>query len=226
MRTGKRDKQAVEVSGRKEEQEQAGENRMKNRNRGYTLIEMVVTIAIFVIILGIAVPSLNVIPGFRAQRAVNSIAAAIDKTKVEAMNRLVGEMKLEKRADGYYISYYLDRGKASPGRVREDSPEKIAPAGISITYTTTKDGAESPSKELAEGDALILTFDREDGSFRPLQSAVRTQEEILAYLGSNQDIPFDGEENPYLASITVKGGMRTRVLRLIQETGKYTISPG
>lgn len=44
------------------------------------------------------------------------------------MNRLVGEMKLEKRADGYYISYYLDRGKAGrKSDVQQDQPEKNSP---------------------------------------------------------------------------------------------------
>lgn len=201
--------------------------RMKNRDRGYTLIEMVVTIAIFVIILGIAVPSLNSILGFRTQRAVNSIGAALDKTRVEAMNRLVGEMKLEKKADGYYISYYLDRGKGAQSRIQEDQPEKIAPARVSVTFTTRENGVESAVQTLEEGMSLIITYDREDGSFRPLQSTAWSQGDIDAFLEAGQDIPFEGAgEQPYLASITVKGGMRTRVIRLIQETGKYTISAG
>ena len=105
---------------------------MKNKNKGFTLVELVIVVAIFTILLGILEPSVNSIFGFRVQRAANSIGAALDKTKTEAMNRLVGEMKLEKQDDGYYISYYLDRGKASEGRVKQDQPEKIAPAGTKI----------------------------------------------------------------------------------------------
>ena len=80
---------------------------MRQKNKGFTLVEMVITVAIFAILLGILVPSLNSILGFRVQRAANSIASALDKTKIEASNRLVGEMKLEKLEDGYYITYYL-----------------------------------------------------------------------------------------------------------------------
>lgn len=70
---------------------------MKNKNKGFTLVELVIVVAIFTILLGILEPSVNSIFGFRVQRAANSIGAALDKTKTEAMNRLVGEMKLENR---------------------------------------------------------------------------------------------------------------------------------
>ena len=57
---------------------------MRQKNKGFTLVEMVITVAIFAILLGILVPSLNSILGFRVQRAANSIASALDKTKIEA----------------------------------------------------------------------------------------------------------------------------------------------
>lgn len=98
----------------------------QKKNKGFTLVEMVITVAIFAILLGMITPSLNSVLGFRVQRATNSIASALDKTRREAMSRLVGEMKLEYRSDGYYITYYLDRGKegAESSRIRNDDSEK------------------------------------------------------------------------------------------------------
>ena len=55
---------------------------MRKKNKGFTLVEMVVTVSIFAILLGILVPSLNSIIGFRVQRAANSIASALDKITV------------------------------------------------------------------------------------------------------------------------------------------------
>ena len=40
---------------------------MRQKNKGFTLVEMVITVAIFAILLGILVPSLNSILGFREQ---------------------------------------------------------------------------------------------------------------------------------------------------------------
>lgn len=137
---------------------------MKKKNRGFTLVEMVVIISIFVLLLGIMVPSLNSILGFRVQRAANSIASALDKTKIEASNRLVGEMMLERREDGYYISYIIDRGKVN-GKENikwNEDEEKIAPSKTSISY---KVEGGNEAKEMTVGESLIITYDRATGAF-------------------------------------------------------------
>ena len=199
---------------------------MRSRNKGFTLIEMIVVISIFTILLGILEPSISSIFAYRAQRTADSIGAALDKTKTEAMNRLVGEMKLEKRSDGYYISYYLDRGKDSG--VVQDQPEKIAPGGTLVTVCTTRNPAGA---EMQTGDSLILTYDREDGSFRPVQTGEMTQAEINECLQNYKDIPFKDEiigtdGANYCTKIIVKGGYRTRTLKLNQGAGTYTIEAG
>ena len=194
----------------------------KMSNKGFTLVELIVVVAIFTILLGLAVPSLNSILGFRVNRAANSIASALDRTKIEASSRLVGEMKLEKRADGYYISYYLDRGKVGgASHVTEDDPEKIAPARTEISYTSS-DGS---SHVMAAGDSLILTYDRATGGFLPIQSTVISQEEILNDLKAGKDVPLQ-KTGTYCTSITVSGGRRYKTLSLIKETGKYSITAG
>ena len=194
----------------------------KMSNKGFTLVELIVVVAIFTILLGIAVPSLNSILGFRVNRAANSIASALDRTKIEASSRLVGEMKLEKRADGYYLSYYLDRGKVGgASHVTEDDPEKIAPARTEISYTSS-DGS---SHVMAAGDSLILTYDRATGGFLPIQSTVISQEEILNDLKAGKDVPLQ-KTGTYCTSITVSGGRRYKTLSLIKETGKYSITAG
>ena len=197
----------------------------EKKNRGFTLVEMTVVLAIFAILLVVLIPSLDPVAGFRANRAAISIGAALDRTKTEAMDRLVGEMRLSWTSDGYYISYYLDRGKTG---VREEQPEKIASGRMKISYTdsngTTVNLWEDGTNE------LILTYDRSTGGFLPIQSRVWEQKDILKMLSDGEDIPLDRPENstqPYCEKITVHGvGQRTRIITLFQDTGKYTISAG
>lgn len=197
----------------------------EKKNRGFTLVEMTVVLAIFAILLAVLVPSLDPVAGFRANRAASSIGAALDRTKTEAMDRLVGEMRLSWTSDGYYISYYLDRGKTG---VREEQPEKIASGRMKISYTdsngTTVNLWEDGTNQ------LILTYDRSTGGFLPIQSRVWEQKDILKMLSDGEDIPLDRPENstqPYCEKITVHGvGQRTRIITLFQDTGKYTISAG
>ena len=185
---------------------------MRQKNKGFTLVEMVITVAIFAILLGILVPSLNSILGFRVQRAANSIASALDKTKIE--------MKLEKLEDGYYITYYLDRGKVEgESNVQEDQAEKIAPAKTLISYTTS----DGDTHQMQPGDSIVLTYDRATGGFLPLQESVWTQKEILAQLAAGNDIPLTRIGN-YCTSIIVQGGRRIKTISMDIYTGKYTIT--
>lgn len=193
---------------------------MRQKNKGFTLVEMVITVAIFAILLGILVPSLNSILGFRTQRAANSIASALDKTKIEASNRLVGEMKLEKLDDGYYISYYLDRGKVgTESNVEQDQAEKIAPARTLISYVTDN----NETYQMKTGDSIVLTYDRATGGFLPLQETTWTQKAILAELDAGKDIPLT-REGSYCTAIIVQGGRRIKTINMDINTGKYEIT--
>lgn len=190
---------------------------------------MIVVVSIFAILLGILIPSLNSILGFRVQRATNSIAAALDQTKIEASGRLVGAMKLEKRSDGYYISYILDRGKVDGKdniKVNENE-EKIAPSKTSISYYVKGDSTERNFTD--ENSSIVLTYDRASGAFLPLMKAngwgsfdvLEEAKKTDSYLKSMQ---LDGSQ--YCSKIVIKGGSRTRTITLIPETGKYTITAG
>ena len=128
-------------------------------------------------------------------------------------------MKLEKRADGYYISYYLDRGKVgSESNVEQDQAEKIAPARTLISYMTD----DNVTHPMETGDSIVLTYDRATGGFLPLQETTWTQKEILSELKDGKDIPLT-REGSYCTAIIVQGGRRIKTINMDINTGKYEI---
>ena len=132
-------------------------------------------------------------------------------------------MMLEKKSDGYYISYYLDRGKVrSTSNIKQDQPEKIAPARTIISYTTDTD---STDKVMNVGEKLIITYDRATGAFLPIQGSVISQNDILTKLNAGEDVPLQ-RDGAYCTSITIKGGRRYKTISLIKDTGKYSITSG
>ena len=216
----------------KPQNEEKGWKQMKKKNRGFTLVEMVVIISIYVLLLGIMVPSLNSILGFRVQRAANSIASALDKTKIEASSRLIGEMKLEKRSDGYYISYILDRGKVNGQeniKTNEDE-EKIAPSRTQISYVIN--GNE---QQLAENESIVITYDRATGAFLPVQQQSENcwnDFDSWAWEALRKGNSIYADRADQLTNlgncerIVVKGGSRIRNIIFYKDTGKYEITAG
>ena len=212
-------------------------------NKGFTLVEMIVVVSIFAILLGILIPSLNSLIDYRAARAAKSIKTGFERLRTEAESQLVAEMKLEKKSDGYYISYCIYKGKKS-GMVWTEE-QKIAPAKTKIEYKLDdlyqKGEINGRSyQEIKEGEtnALLFTIDRNKGGFRALQEEQVTTGEVESFLEHNEDLTYHDENNKDLTYhdlksnnveavccyIRVSGRVKKSIITLHQKTGKVTMS--
>lgn len=195
---------------------------MKKNENGFTLIELIIVISIMTILLGLLIPSLNTLLGFETQKATDHIKSALSKTKVEAMNRLVGEMKLEYREDGYYITYYLDRGKGSRDRASlADQEIKIASSKVNISYKLSGRSGEISMKE-SSSSSLILTYNRENGEFRDVQTDVVTPGEIKQAIQDGNNIGFH-DSGSWCEWIKIQCGLKTRTIVLQKSNGSYSV---
>ena len=202
-------------------------------NRGFTLVEMIVVISIFAILLGILIPSLNSLIDYRAERAAKLIKTGFERLRTEAESQLVAEMKLEKKSDGYYISYCIYKGKKS-GMVWTEE-QKIAPAKTKIEsklddlYQKGEINGQN-YQEIKEGEAhaLLFTIDRNKGGFRALQEKQVTTGEVESFLENNKDLTYhDLKSNNVEAVccyIRVSGRVKKSIITLHQKTGKVTMS--
>ena len=209
-------------------------------NRGFTLVEMIVVVSIFAILLGILIPSLNSLIDYRAARAAKSIKTGFERLRTEAASQLVAEMKLEKKSDGYYISYCIYNGKKS-GMVWTDE-QKIAPAKTKIEYKLDdlyqKGEINGQNyQEIKEGEthALLFTIDRNKGGFRALQEEQVTTDEVESFLENNENLTENNKDLTYhdlksnnveavCCYIRVSGRMKKSIITLHQKTGKVTMS--
>ena len=203
-------------------------------NKGFTLVEMIIVVSIFAILLGILLPSLNNLIDYRSTRAAKSIKTGFERLRTEATSQLVAEMKLEKKSDGYYISYCIYKGKKS-GMVWTDE-QKIAPAKTKIEYKLddlykTDEINGQSYQEIKEGDthALLFTIDRNKGGFRALQKKQITTGEVESFLQNDADLTYhDLKSNNNVEAtcyyIRVNGRVKKSILTLNQKTGKVTMT--
>lgn len=202
-------------------------------NKGFTLVEMIVVVSIFAILLGILIPSLNSLIDYRAERAAKSIKTGFERLRTEAESQLVAEMKLEKKSDGYYISYCIYKGKKS-GMVWTEE-QKIAPAKTKIEYKLDDlyqkgeiNGRSYQEIKKGETHALLFTIDRNKGGFRALQEEQVTTDEVESFLEHNEDLTYpDLKSNNVEAVccyIRVSGRVKKSIITLHQKTGKVTMS--
>ena len=209
-------------------------------NKGFTLVEMIVVVSIFAILLGILIPSLNSLLDYRAARAAKSIKTGFERLRTEAVSQLVAEMKLEKKSDGYYISYCIYKGKKS-GMVWTDE-QKIAPAKTKIEYKLDdlyqKGEINGQNyQEIKEGEihALLFTIDRNKGGFRALQEEQVTTDEVESFLENNENLTENNKDLTYhdlksnnveavCCYIRVSGRVKKSNIILHQKTGKVTMS--
>ena len=117
-------------------QNDRGEN-MENKNKGFSLLEFIIIIAIMGVVLLFATPRVDSVFGYSAREA-NS--------------------KVYKTGNGIYYVKFHQAGE-------EDKVEKLGPKRINISYQYK--GSTNLHEIGTEGNGLFLAFDRATGGFIP-----------------------------------------------------------
>lgn len=142
------------------------ENRQKyNRccqkdNRGYSLVELVIVIAIIALIISAVFYSVIMVFSANAKSCANNIQRAIADCKVTTMGKSSAYMELYRDTDQnvYTRMYVMDNGS---GSYVPSEPQKVGGSRVYVAYTP-KGGAET---ELLAGDKIEIMFDRASGGF-------------------------------------------------------------
>ena len=167
-------------------------------NRGFSLLELIIVIAILAIIVGFGLAGLGYIFGTNARACANEIYSAIGKNRITTMGK--DETSLRIYRDGaagvYFKQEWVD------GIAAED-PDQVGKSTVEIAYWIKGDTTEYILDGTTE---LIITFDRASGKESDLPVTVNGV--------STQGVLCE--------RIEVRGGGRVYPVRIEPATGKVT----
>jgi prepilin-type N-terminal cleavage/methylation domain-containing protein len=166
---------------------------VRKNNQGFTLLELIIIVAIIAVVSGLAAVSLAPILNTAAKQAAVSAKAKIYQCKTDCMAKNADVTCLEfKNDNGYLVATYYQ------GDLTEAvSSEKLANRKVTLTYGGTK---------LEDGEKLYLDFEKSSGSVRHFGVAEDVSSASVAGSSTN-------------CTLTVAAGATTYELRLDPVSG-------
>lgn len=175
---------------------------MKNKNSGFSLVELVVVIAVMVIIAGVGAAWIGNISGYRARECAGKVASSLNGSKVKALSKQQNtgdaywELKKDSSDGKYYVTtYYPDYSGGSITFVEETS--KVGrTSNLKITYTDA-----NGNHEIDASNPLKLCYDRSTGAL---------------YEGAYGSV----DKTKNISNITVSNGHKNYKIEIVAKTGK------
>lgn len=172
-------------------------SRLYKNNNGYSLIELIIVIAIMAVLLGTIVYSVTMVFSANSKTCANNIQRAIADCKVTSMGKADAYMELWRDTDNnVYTQVYVYDG-ATAGFVAQDR-QQVGTSQVYVGYVKEGETIADATELTAGGSKVTIKFDRASGSF-----------DAAAY--SN------------CAQIIVRGGSRHYAIDMVRVTGKYTV---
>ena len=166
---------------------------MKKNNKGFTLLELIVIVAIIAVISGLAAVSLFPILSTAAKQAATSAKAMIYQCKTDCMAKDPDKTCLVlENTEGRILATYYEGDLTT-----EVSSEKLSKHKVTLTYGGTT---------LQEGEKLFLNFDKSTGSLHHFGVADALENAAVAVADTN-------------CLITLTSGSTTYELQLDPLTG-------
>lgn len=139
---------------------------MRHDNRGMSLVELTIVIAIIAVVGAVGIMSFNVMTGKPAQQCAQKLVYSLEKhrttsaSKVDAYYVLSYNAATKEIIAEEFVSNDLSLGYTSIGR------SAIGAANVEVTYYVSGDAT---AYNLNTG-AITLRFDRSSGAFKQLSS--------------------------------------------------------
>lgn len=187
----------------------AYDKKNNNKNGGFSLVELIVVIAIMAVLTGIASMSLASVMGISVKQCARDIQSAANQTRVSTLGKdevimTITKGNKAKSSEAYYCTIVTKDGL---GKTTENE-EKIGKSNLDITYVLSDSkGNKTSDITLDDTHSLTIKFNRGTGAMAPC---------MKSYGSSGGDY--------YCMQIKVKKNSTEKIISFYPETGKVSLN--
>ena len=187
----------------------AYDKKNNNKNGGFSLVELIVVIAIMAVLTGIASMSLASVMGVSVKQCARDIQSAANQTRVSTLGKdevimTITKGNKAKSSEAYYCTIVTKDGL---GKTTENE-EKIGKSNLGITYVLSDSkGNKTSDITLDDTHSLTIKFNRGTGAMAPCMKS-------------------DGSSGGdyYCMQIKVKKNSTEKIISFYPETGKVSLN--
>lgn len=184
---------------------------MRKDNKGFSMVELVIVIALIAVLGSVLVYSFSLVTGQEARQCANNISTVLDKAKNYSLTKSASSdayVEISKEASGEYVATYYApdspiNDSAVPGSADYVQLENENIGKRTVRVTVSLEGGAS--SEINETTSLRIYYDRVSGAFK----------EAVIVSGTS-------ETKAYCSQIEIVRG-RTYRISFFNPTGKHTL---
>ena len=132
---------------------------MKKNNKGFSLVELIVIIAIMAVLTTSVITYVGMIGNSQAKKCAKELSTSLSQTKVCAMSRSKASMTVYADDTGVYVKYI--QGDL-------EKTEKIGNKGVKVEYRTVRNSDAFTTVGTTVDTGIKIEFDRASGACKKM----------------------------------------------------------